>query len=98
MIDRLDARIIQGVVAGRLKQAVVHYWLRYTGRGAFEAGKPFLERGLQAAGKDTAGTFLLTALACRPPADDAWVEWAEGRFEFTEEVQLALMRMRDAKK
>lgn len=98
MIDRLDARVIQAVVAGRLKQAVVHYWLRYTGRQAFADAKPFLERGLQAAGKDSAGTFLLTGMASRPPADDAWVAWAEERFEFSEEVRAALIRMQEQKK
>ncbi len=98
MIDRLDARIIQGVVAGRLKQAVVHYWLRYTGRGSFEDAKPFLERGLQAARKDTAGTFLLTALALRPPPAEDWIQWAEQRFEFSDEVRLALLRMRERNK
>ena len=97
-IERIDARIIQGVVQGRLNQAVVHYWLRYTGRQAFEAAKPFLERGLQAAAKATAGTFLLTALAMRPPPDEAWIQWAEQRFEFSDEVRLALLRMRERKK
>ena len=97
-IDRLDGRVIAGVVEGRVQQAVVHYWLRYTARQGFPEAKGFLERGLQAAGKYTAGTFLLTALASRPPADAEWIAWAEERFEFSPEVRAALLRLRERKK
>lgn len=93
--DRLDGRIIQAVADGRLKQTVVHYWLRYTGRESFDQARGFIERGLQASPKATAGTFLLTAIASKPGPDGDWLQWAEGRFEFSDEVRVALIRMRE---
>ncbi len=97
MMGRLDTRILVAAAAGTLKQAVVHFWLRYTGRASFEKARTFLERGLQQASKATAGTFLLTALATKPPPDAAWIAWAEKRYEFSEDVRVALMRLREGK-
>ncbi|MDF1700554.1 MAG: hypothetical protein P1V36_05285 [Planctomycetota bacterium] len=97
-IEALDTRVIQGAVGVKLKQSVVHYWLRYTGRGSFDRARPFLERGLQQSSKQSSGTFLLTALACKPGPDESWVQWAEERFELSEEVRVALIRMREQKK
>jgi hypothetical protein len=95
---KIDDRIIKGVVAGKLQQAVVRYWLRATGRGGFPAAKSFLESGLQRSTTATAGVFLLTALASSPGPDAAWVSWAEARYDFSDGVHLALKRMRRAEK
>jgi len=93
---KLDGRVIQSVVSGKIPQNVVSWWLRMSGRFAWPKARDFVEQGLRQSGPETAGVFLLTALDLQPAPPQDWAAWAERTYEFTDRVRLELKRRRDA--
>lgn len=91
-LGRLDERVIAAVVAGRLPQSAVQWWLRNTRRTRFADARAFLESGLRQADKATAGIFLLAALTLDPPCPEAWITWAQRTFRLSDDVRAALIR------
>jgi hypothetical protein len=91
-LARLDARVIKGAATGSTTQAVLSHYLRYTGRLAWADIRPLVETGLEKSSTETRGVFLLTAIELEDGPDEAWVEWAQKHYAFSDPVRVMLQR------